>query len=348
MSESANFDPGPWRGHDFSSAYKHYDRHVERGYADVPVTKSKGKDSGDSSSESSSGSHRTRAVDGLLEPSIKFNCTNPLLIDCDGTGSMGGWPKTIFSKLPLLDIEGKEYLGKDMEIAFGAVGDPYHDRNPLQVRKPDSGPALKDRLLELHIEGGGGPWGEEGYELAALYALYKVEMPNAIKPIMILIGDEVPYDTISPEVALRVAGVTIKKSLTTKAVFEELRKKFAVYFIRKPHGESGENSLDGVDRQIIRKWSELVGEDHICELSAPSRVVDVILGILAKETGRIEYFKGELEGRQTPEQVKTVYKSLASIHKLPGKGKTASSAGHSLLKLDDDTKGGVSRRLLPK
>ena len=89
-----------------------------------------------------------------------------------------------------------------------------------------------------------------------------------------------------------------------------------------------------------------MGEDHVVELPDAKRVVDVIFGILARETGRIEYFREEIEGRQDPDQVKTVYKSLATIHKLPAAGKPV-DRGNSILKLPEGkAKGDVSRKLL--
>jgi HPt (histidine-containing phosphotransfer) domain-containing protein len=62
----------------------------------------------------------------------------------------------------------------------------------------------------------------------------------------------------------------------------------------------------------------LIPEDHIAYLADPARVVDVIFGILARETGRISDFRKEIEGRQTADQVKTVYRALKTIHSIAG------------------------------
>ena len=141
-------------------------------------------------------------------------------------------------------------------------------------------------------------------------------MPKAIKPIIIFIGDEQPYDTISPDQAEKLLGMKLEKSLSTEAVFKKLADKFSVYIIRKPYGSSSGNSLNPDDQRITAHWARLIGNDHISNLPEAGRVVDVIFGILAKETGRIAYFEHELEDRQDPNQVKTVYKSLATIHKI--------------------------------
>ncbi len=309
MSEAADYDPGPWRGHDFKDARKAYDKHVGRSYDDaVAVGKTK---------------------TDLLEPSLKTESTNPLSIICDVTGSMGEWPAVIFSKLPYLDIEGKEYLGKDMEISFAAVGDAYSDRYPLQVRKYASGTDLEKRLKELVIEGNGGGQTCESYDLAALYYARKVEMPNAIKPITIFIGDEGLYDFVDSGQAQKIVGVSLEQKLSSRDVFEELKRKSAVYLIRKPYGNSASDS-DPTNMRIQAQWESYLGADHIAMLPEAGRVVDVIFGILAKETSRIDYFKDELTGRQTPKQVETVLKTLHAIHDLPppkpmkrlGKGKS--------------------------
>lgn len=314
MSESGDYSPGVWKGHDFASARRTYDAYVGRSY-DAAVTAGKG----------------TR---DLIAENVKTDSTAPLIIVVDETGSMGDWPATIFSKLPYLENEGKEYLGEDFEICFMAIGDAYcNEKYPLQVRPFAKGLDLKARLTELVIEGGGGGQTTETYELAALFAAEKVQIPKAVKPIMIFIGDEQCYDTISPDHAEKLLGMKLEKTLTTEAVFKKLKEKFSVYLIRKPYGSSSKNTLSEEDRRITAHWAKLLGDEHIANLPEAGRVVDVIFGILAKESGRIAYFENEIEGRQEAEQVKTVYKSLATIHKIadPAHGKDV-GRGKSVLR----------------
>lgn len=309
MTESADYNPGHWRGHDFGSARKHFDRHAGRSYDDAKTSGKKSKD--------------------LIVSSLVTESPAPLLILCDVTGSMGEWPAVIFSKLPYLELEGQEYLGKDMEICFGAVGDAFSDEYPLQIRPFTKGVDLKKRLEELVIEGQGGGQTTESYELAALYCARNISMPKAIHPILIFIGDEQPYDFVDKAHAKGLASVTLQGRLSTKEIFEELKQKYAVYLIRKPYHLSSENDISDTDLRIHRAWAQLLGEDHICDLPKADRVVDVIFGILAKETGRIEYFREEIEGRQKPGQVEMAYKSLRTIHALPSKG-SKTPTGHSV------------------
>jgi hypothetical protein len=238
---------------------------------------------------------------------------------------MGEWPAVIFSKLPYLDIEGKQYLGEEMEISFAAVGDATQgDKYPLQVRTFDRGTKLAEHLKALVIERGGGSDQCESYELAALYYARNVSMPKAIKPIIVFIGDEGLHPYV--EKAHAVANhVNTTSRIDTTDIFEELRRKYSVYVVRKAY------AVD--DGPIHRQWVGLLGEDHVVALQAPERVVDVIFGILAKETNRIDYFRKELEGRQDPGQVDTVYTSLKTVHGTLPPHKSAK--GKSVMHLPD-------------
>lgn len=295
MSESGDYRPAPWaRKHDFNDARRSYDNHVGRSYSDA-------KRSG-------------RGKKSMLEKSLRTESTSPLVIACDVTGSMGDWPATMFSKLPYLDHEIGEYLGDDAEVSFAAVGDAYCDDYPLQVRPFRRGSDLKKSLTELVVEGGGGGTREESYDLAAMYYANKCDMPNAINPIMIFIGDEGLYDFVEKDQAKEIAGVEYKGRKSSAQAIKDLQNKFSVYLIRKPYDLRSGNRMSSADISIQGQWERMLGADHIAILPEAGRVVDTIFGILAKETDRVEYFRDEIEGRQRPDQIATVYKSLDTIH----------------------------------
>lgn len=312
MSESGDYSPGDWKGYDFNEARKVYDVHVGRSYNEAK------KDN--------------KRVSDLIPLCLETNSPAPLVILCDVTGSMGTWPAVIFSKLPYLDNECKEYLGTESEVSFAATGD-MQDSYPLQVRGFHKGRELEQQLKELIIEGGGsGPESaHESYELAALYYARNVKMPQAKNPILIFIADEFFHDNIEKQLA-KVAHIDLEeRAMSTVDIFEELKKKFSVYLIRKPYR--------GYDNEIEKQWTMVLGEDHIAPLDDPGRVVDIIFGILAKETDKISYFKQEIEERQKPAQVATVYKSLKTIHVLP------EDAGKSVM--HTTLKGKLTKKLLP-
>jgi hypothetical protein len=307
MSETADYSPGDWKGYDFNDARAAYDRHVGRSYS---VAKSDNK----------------RVAD-LVPEKITTESEAPLVILIDVTGSMGDWPATMFSKLPYMDNECKEYLGEDMEISFAAVGDVNSDQYPIQIRPFAKGRDMEQQLQELVIEGNGGGQARESYEVTALYYAHNAEMPNAVRPIMIIIGDEGFYSTISAAHA-KLANVKMASAVETVDVFEDLSRKFSIYLIRKPYSH-----YSGDDDHIQRQWEELLGKEHVAILPAADRVVDVIFGILAKERDMLDYFKKEIEDRQRPDQVETVYRSLETVHSLPAKtGSKGKSVMHKGLK----------------
>jgi hypothetical protein len=320
MSEAGDWDPGPWQGHNFKSAKQKYDIHVGRSYSDA-VKKSVDPDK-------------------LVPPDLHTDSKAPLVIACDVTGSMGESPATIFSKCPYLDLEGKEYLGDDLAISFAAVGDAYSDNYPLQVRPFAKGLELKNRLEELIIEGGGGGQGMETYELAALYYATRVTMPKALNPIFIFIGDEGLYDFVDKNQAQRWTRNTLEKRMSYKDVLQALKQKFAVYCIRQPYSKTGTDTMSDADRRIHNQWASALGEDHMAFLPDAARIVDVIFGILARESGKISYFKDEITQRQTPQQVKTAFKGLKTILGLPApsskrkkaSGKSVTTKGSSTSK----------------
>ncbi|MDO8599005.1 MAG: hypothetical protein Q7S02_02765 [bacterium] len=328
MSESGDYSGSEWSGHDFRGAYDRYDRHAGRSYADA---KASGKAAGD-----------------LIPERLTTVSPSPLVIRCDVTGSMHEAPKTMFAKLPLLAHEVRtEYLGEHAELSFGAIGDATCDSYPMQLRPfaaltappkrvaktPWEDPEIAKRLQELVIEGGGGGQQTESYELTALYDARLIEMPNAVRPIWIGIGDEMPYPETNLDEVQRLCRIHLDRALPTADVFAELQRKFAVYFIQLPYnGEVGvRDGMTEDTRKIRARWVKLLGEDRVAMLLDPSRIVDVILGILATETGRVGYFRGELEGRQDPNQVETVYKSLATVHRLPADAQKQLGSGKSTL-----------------
>lgn len=320
MSETSDYSPGEWSGYNFESARKSYDVHVDRSYNDAK-------------------SDNVRAVD-LVPLNIKSDAEETLTILCDVTGSMGKWPATIFSKLPYMDHECREYLGQGMEISFAAVGDAYADSYPIQIRPFKKGVALKEELEKLVVEGGGGSQSRESYELTCLYYLKNAIMPKAKHPIMIIIGDEAFHPKVLKKHA-KLANVTLEsESMTAEAIFEELTKKFSVYLIRKPYTSK---CGDLRDNEIHEKWEEVLGGERIAILPDPDRVVDTIFGILAKEKNRVDYFRKEIEGRQKKDQIDTVYKSLKTIHALPSS--LPADKGKSIF--HEFIKGTPTKHLLP-
>lgn len=301
MAEGDDYTPAPWAAqHDFKSARATYDRNAGRSYEDAK--------------------ERNVTASDLVPARIATKSRHPLLIWCDTTGSMGEWPGVMFSKIPYLEFEMRtEYLGEDAEVSFGSITDTG-DEYPLQVRPFVKGEDLTASLNAIVRCGGGSGPGTycESYAVAALYACRNVEFPRAAgKPTMIIIGDEMPYDLVSRSDAKTFAKVDMEETrLSADAIFKELTARYSVYLILKPYGGerlSGDE-LHGVTKDVYERWVKILGAGRIAFLPQAERVVDVIFGILAKEADKVDYFREEIERRQRPDQVATVYKSLLTVH----------------------------------
>ncbi len=290
MSESADFDEGEWRGQDFGREREVFKQRVEKRYKEVKKEKLN--------------------PDKLRAKSVSTDSSSPLVIIADNTRSMGRALVPVFSKLAYLDIEGKSYLGDDMETSFCAIGDAYTDEYPLQPRPFSKGLESKERLNELVVERGGGNNGGESYELAALYYSQKCSAPKAVrKPIAIFIVNDVPHELADYKQARRWAGVRLMTAMSARDIFEDMKSKFTVYVILRPPVPK---ALEGNKRNafVYNRWVTLVGSERVKILKDPDRVVDLIFGILAEVTGKLEYFKSEMAGRQTEAQQKVVFEAL--------------------------------------
>jgi len=282
----------------------------------------------------------------ILPEELVTNCSGPVLVISDQTGSMGEWPTVIRGKLGYLDHEMRtEYRGEDVETAFLAIGDAHnHETYPLQARPFSSGENMVKELEKLIFEGKGGGGMHETYELAALYLARKFKAPKAIKkPVVIFIGDEKCYPSISPDMARQHCRVELERVVTTEEVFRELQVFCSVYVVLKPYRVESFNTRDATNEDVYKSWVDLVGADHIAPLSAPEDVTNVIFGILAKEANKIDYFRAEIEDRQkdVPDRVKTVYTALETIYANP------SSAPIAVLTKEDAGKSRIVRGVLP-
>lgn len=302
MAETNDYDPGDWAGYDYSNAKSAYDPTAGRGYG--------------SSSSSSTARTIARAVDtGPVVPtSIRASCRRPLVIVFDMTGSMGAWREIIGKKLAYLDKEAPNYLGEDLEICFCAIGDaPQGDPEPLQVRPFAKGTELVEHVSCLRQTGGGGD-DMESYELAAAFLSRNASYEPGAQPIVIFIGDEGLHPCVEARHASWAHVDTQGHDLPTPQIMKELTQKYSAYIVRKPYPSA--------ETKVQKQWVDTLGDSRVFILEAPDRILDVIFGILALETGKLDYFQKELEDRQTPAQVATVYTSLRTVHN--AKGTTAS------------------------
>ncbi|AWS47275.1 hypothetical protein [Streptosporangium sp. 'caverna'] len=198
----------------------------------------------------------------------------------DVTGSMGGVPRTLQTKLPdLLGLLLRKGYATDPQILFGAIGDATCDRAPLQVGQFESDNRMDEHLGKILLEGGGGGQKSESYELA----MYFMARHTAIdcfekrgrRGYLFIIGDELPYPKVKRREVGKVVGDRLRQDIPTRDLVAELTRVYDVYYIL-PAGTSYAG-----DDQVLTAWRELLGQNvlELDDLDAVCEIIALTVGL---------------------------------------------------------------------
>jgi hypothetical protein len=201
--------------------------------------------------------------------------SNAIMVGLDVTGSMSSVVRQIHENLPkLMGILTRKNYIPDPQIMFVAIGDAYTDTSPLQVGQFESGAEMETDLSNFHLEGGGGGQKTESYELFAYVGARKTSIDcfekRSKKGYCFIVGDEMPYPRVNKDQVNHLIGAGLEADVNTQEIFRELQQKYTVFFIL-PKGAS-----HGGDKEISSKWKEILGNEHVLELSDPSGVSELI------------------------------------------------------------------------
>ncbi|NUP48028.1 MAG: hypothetical protein HOW97_12045 [Catenulispora sp.] len=216
----------------------------------------------------------------------------------DVTGSMGGVPRVLQTKLA--DLHGlllrKRYVDHP-QIMFGAIGDAYSDRVPLQIGQFESDNRMDQQLGAIVLEGGGGGQMRESYELAMYFMARHTSLDchekRGKRGYLFIIGDEMPYPNVNPQHISRILGYRVEHSGrpgerpgerrggaaptagTVEEVVRELTRKFDVYYIL-PEG----SSYVGND-EVLGTWRALLGQNviQLDDLDAVCETIALTIGL---------------------------------------------------------------------
>jgi hypothetical protein len=220
--------------------------------------------------------------------------TTAVVFALDVTGSMGAIPRVLATKeLPTFMKVLTACDVPDPQLLFLAVGDAFSDRAPLQVGQFEATAELMDQwLTRSFLEGAGGPWGKESYELAMYFLAQHTELDSVAKRqkrgYVFITGDELPYETLSRHAVESVIGDKLDADLKVQEVVAELCKTFIPYFVipdqeRRQHCE--------------RAWRDLLG-DHVLCMDEPADICFVAAGavlisegIVTDETSLVEHLR---------------------------------------------------------
>jgi hypothetical protein len=177
----------------------------------------------------------------------------------DVTGSMGEVPRVLQTKLGALMrvLIEKGYLAHP-QILFGAVGDAYSDRVPLQIGQFESGLEMDDDLGKIYLEGGGGGQVHESYELA-LYFMARHTSTDCYerrgkRGYLFTIGDEKPYPAARREQILGHIGDRLERDVPVEQIVAEAQQRYECFHIIPT------NTSHGRSPEVQGRWRELLGE----------------------------------------------------------------------------------------
>jgi hypothetical protein len=198
----------------------------------------------------------------------------------DVTGSMGGVPRTLQTKLPdLLGLLLRKGYATDPQILFGAIGDATCDRAPLQVGQFESDNRMDEHLGKILLEGGGGGQKSESYELAMYFMARHTTIDcfekRGRRGYLFIIGDELPYPKVKRHEVGKVVGDRLRQDIPTRDLVTELTRVYDVYYIL-PAGTSYAG-----DDQVLAAWRELLGQNvlELDDLDAVCEIIALTVGL---------------------------------------------------------------------
>ncbi len=204
----------------------------------------------------------------------------------DVTGSMGTVPRVMQTKLGALmrTLVQHGYV-EHPQVLFGAIGDAYTDRVPLQIGQFESGLEMDDDLGKIVIEGGGGGQVYESYELGmyffARHTTIDCYEKRGKKGYLFTIGDENPYDRIRREQVANLIGDTLERDIPIAQVVKELHRTYEHFHIIPTNTSHGRNPA------IQQNWQKLLGE-RVLLLEDENAVTETIALAIALNEGTLD------------------------------------------------------------
>ncbi len=207
-----------------------------------------------------------------------------VMVFLDVTGSMGRIPDSIaHEKLGVLMKTIIDNGVPDPQVFFGAIGDQFSDRAPLQVSQFESGTEELDKwLTSVYLERGGGGQSMESYLLAWLVAgrhtsIDCFEKRNT-KGFLFTIGDEKSWDCLDSDKLKEIMGYTQAEEVTDKQLLEEAQRLYNVYHIHINEASYRD------DPDVLGYWKKMLGERLII-LNDYNAVCETIATLIAVQHG---------------------------------------------------------------
>lgn len=202
--------------------------------------------------------------------------TVPIMVFFDDTGSMGSIPAQMQTKLPgLMALLLRKGYVQDPQVLFGAVGDYFADKVPLQVGQFESGIEMDDDLTRIFIEGGGGGQVRESYQnvfyFAARHTISDAWEKRNKKGYLFITGDENAFNSSTKKEIEEIFGDNIETpEISTRELVTMAQERYHVFYLiptRASHGR---------DPAIQGYWKDLLGAENVLLLDDADTVCEAI------------------------------------------------------------------------
>lgn len=229
-----------------------------------------------------------------------------IMVIFDITGSMLVVPQILQQNLPKLMAT---LLGKGVahpQVLFGAVGDAYTDKVPLQIGQFESGVEMDADVRNIFLEGRGGGQMHESYQLPIYFAARHTSIDcwekRGKKGYLFIIGDEKMYDQVEAAQIADIIGDKLSENISTKAILAEAKGKYHIFYLI-PTATSY-----AADPAIRSSWRAWLGDDNVRQLDKTENIAEFIAEIVV-----------ETETKNSDSDSQSVTPSLATPKKKYGR-----------------------------
>ena len=208
--------------------------------------------------------------------------STPIVVTFDTTGSMGGIPEVLVSKLGnLMKLLNEKHYVTDPQVLFSAINDADRGSNvPLEVGQFEASNEMDDVVTNIwNQQSGGGGNNHESYELAMYFMARKTVLDSLNKRnkkgYMFIIGDELPYAVVGRDNVKQFIGDDLTEDIRTSDILAELQQKFEVFWIRPVTGHINTRDITtGLNRLFGERIIRMDNPEHVCELIAATIAVN--------------------------------------------------------------------------
>lgn len=228
--------------------------------------------------------YKQKTLDSALSPynAMRLCCdseehpeTVPVILALDVTGSMGKAAEEIAKKLNVIMTKLFGEV-KDIEFMTMGIGDLAYDSYPIQATQFESDIRIAEQLGKIYFEFGGGMNPYESYTAAWYFGLHNTQLDcwkRGKKGIIVTIGDEFINPILSYRNLNAILGSSEQSDVETKALYEEVTKKFDVYHIDISH------RMRYSEDELHKSW-DILGDHYI--QSDLNGAVDNIIGVIKR------------------------------------------------------------------